>query len=70
VLRKSLISKECMLTDEHIAGIWDNIRKPFSYGYVNPPPEMKLAFDEVLKPKFYWIKVGISISEFYQYYYN
>lgn len=71
VLRKShVISSQCLLTDEDIAGIWDSIRKPFSHGHVDPPRELKSALDEVLKPKYHRIKLRMALLGTCQHYHK
>lgn len=71
VLRKChVISSHCLLSDDHIAGIWDSIRKPFSYGHVEPPRDLKKALDVVLNHKYYKIKVRVALWETSHHYYK
>lgn len=57
-----------MLTDEHVAKMWDGMCQPFFTGHLEPPEELKQALQDELIKKYYKSRIKRALQEFHQEY--
>lgn len=54
-----------MLTDDHVAKMWDGMCQPFFTGHLEPPEELKQALQDELIKKYYKSRIKRALQEFH-----